>query len=532
MTEDHKTLVSLDTSDQQCPSPVPGPCLSDDDILVFVQGRTQGDGLDRVHTHLDVCDVCQRLVTEAAHALDDEPMSESGRPSWNAVFQPHAMIAKRYRIVRLVARGGMGEVYEAHDTALHERVAIKTVTSTSSDSAQAVRYLKAEVQLARRVSHPNVCRIYDLGTHVMERSAGEIYFLVMEFVEGECLGHRLRQFGALPTALAHSIAHQLLLGLRAAHQAGILHRDFKSDNVMLRRESNGSVTPVILDFGLAKALNENGDLASTRSHSQGMVGTISYMAPEQVEGEPLSTATDIYAFGVVWFEMLTGRLPFVRETPAASMMARLSERPAPPSSVNPRVPAAVDDLVLQCLSRRRADRFATADQVLEALANQLGGPPSAPPPRSHARRRGAFITLTVIAVLAVGGGMLWQEYRPPRQESPPGKLLGLASPKTRVIPAPSKSSPLVPTAPVTRPSDSAPPAASTVPVSPSRTRPAAQRPSRGATPQTAAVPNASASAIGTAMSLENRQPPPTPKEPDWLPIWSKDKGTEPPPVSD
>jgi serine/threonine protein kinase len=347
-------------------------CLSDDDILAFAKGEVHPQRMESVHSHLDSCAVCQQLLTEAARAIDASPISETARPSWNTVFQSGSMIARRYRVLRLIARGGMGEVYEAIDTALHERVALKTVTATHCDSLEAIRLLKAEVQLARRIGHTNVCRIFDLGTHVMEASRSEIQFLVMEYVEGECLGKKLRQSGALALEMAQAVAHQLLLGLAAAHQAGVLHRDFKSDNVMLRKESNGRMTAVILDFGLAKALNENGNTVTTRQlQVQAMVGTIGYMAPEQIEGEPLSAASDIYSFGIVWFEMLTGRLPFEGKTLAASAVARLHRLPKPPSHYNANVPKWIDDIVLRCLEREQAARFAAAEQVLAAL---LAGP--------------------------------------------------------------------------------------------------------------------------------------------------------------
>jgi serine/threonine protein kinase len=198
------------------------------------------------------------------------------------------------------------------------------------------------------------------------------------------------------------------LGLSAAHQAGILHRDLKSDNVMLRRESSGKLWPVILDFGLARALNEDGDMASSHSQSRVVAGTISYMAPEQIAGEPLSMATDLYAFGVVWFEMLTGQLPFDRDTPVASMMARFSLPPAAPSSLNAEVPAWVDEIVLRCMTRHRTDRYASAEEVLDEFASRLSSLPSS---RTASPRlwRGliAFTTLAIVgAVVAVGSDRL------------------------------------------------------------------------------------------------------------------------------
>jgi serine/threonine protein kinase len=401
MTEELKTLASVTSSHREREAPTSGLCLGTDEILAFVQGQIPDEGLEQVHAHVDECEACQCLVAEAAHALDSEPISESIRTSWNTVFQPSTIVGKRYRILRLVARGGMGEVYEAYDSALHERVALKTVTSTSCDNAQAVRYLKAEVQLARRISHPNVCRIYDLGTHQIEATGHEIYFLVMEFVEGECLGKKLRQGGAFPLDQAQSVAQQLLFGLRAAHDAGILHRDFKSDNVMLRTESDGKLTPVILDFGLAKAMNESGLIATTQS-SQAMVGTLGYMAPEQIEGAPLSTASDLYAFGVVWFELLTGKLPFDGDTPVATAMARLHRAPMAPSALNPNVPVWLDEVVLRCLRRHPAERFTTAEHVLEDWTRRRESQrvPTVVPARF--RRRSSFAPLAILAILVCG----------------------------------------------------------------------------------------------------------------------------------
>jgi serine/threonine protein kinase len=428
-----KTLTSF--LDASVPDVGLGPCLTDDEILAFVQGDVPEIKHDRVHAHVDECEVCQRLVAEAAHAVDAEPLNESERPSWNTVFQRNAMVGKRYRVLRLVARGGMGEVYEVYDTALQERVALKTVTSTACDSAQAMRLLKAEVQHARRISHPNVCRIYDLGVHVIEPSGAEIQFLVMEFVEGEVLGKKLRESGALPIELAQSIARQLLLGLRAAHQAGILHRDLKSDNVILRTEANGRITPVILDFGLAKALNESGHMATTQSQGHAMVGTIGYMAPEQIEGEPLSRASDLYAFGVVWYEMLTGRLPFEGSTIAASALARLHRDAEPPSSVNPSIPKGLDAIVLRCLSRRRDARYGTAEQVLEELASTVDAPQSQSPVTVRMPNRLRFVLAVALGAALGLGGLIWVNATPNASK--------LASPAK----APRRESPAIPSQP-------------------------------------------------------------------------------------
>lgn len=533
MNEELKTLPSPEDLRREHVAPTSGSCLSNDEILTFVQGQLAGNELSRLHSHVDACDVCQRLLVEAAHAVDAESMSESVRPSWNTVFQSNAVIGKRYRVLRLVGRGGMGEIYEAYDTALHERVALKTVTSTNCDSAQAVRYLKAEVQLARRISHPNVCRIYDLGTHVMDAPDGEICFLVMEFVEGECLGQRLRQSGAFSIELASSIAHQLLLGLHAAHQAGILHRDFKSDNVMLRHESNGRVTPVILDFGLARALNEHGIISATQSQGQSMVGTIGYMAPEQIEGEPLSTASDLYAFGVVWFELLTGKLPFEAETPVASAMARLHRSAVAPSSLNAKVPGWMDEIVLRCLNRHRSNRFATAEQVLDALSAAKAGLVSEPSQRVRTRRGSAFIGLSSLVAMAgiativltaakskpVPVIKIWSAKPPPLSRLvPPSRPLPVEAPSaTPRAEVPVASS---------RPAAATPASARRRVATSSQAEPPQKRaplPKAGTTALTAPEPALTTSASGTL--------PASPRKPDWLPIWSKKTGSESPAVA-
>jgi serine/threonine protein kinase len=334
--------------------------LNDDEVLDFAGGRISHEQLDAVHGHLDSCSVCQRLVSQAvrdpsASSADDE--DEEVR--WTPQFQSGDVVGRRYRVQRFVARGGMGEVYDAYDRDLQKRIALKTVLSTVVDGQRAVRRLKAEVQLAHRVSHPNVCRIYDIGTH--ELDGGRIlHFLTMEFVDGERLTSRLQR-GALPVADATHVVRQLLSGLSAAHAAGILHRDLKSDNIMLRPAPNEQVVAVILDFGLARTIEVDAHRMTTGASA--FVGTPCYMAPEQLEAGELSPASDIYAFGVIWFEMLTGRLPFSARAP----FERLRKAPPRPSSVAADVPASIDKIVLKCLERSPERRFRSPEEILVAL---------------------------------------------------------------------------------------------------------------------------------------------------------------------
>jgi len=344
-------------------------CLSDEDVLAFASGKLESSRHAEAHLHFDQCEVCQRLLSEAAHALATavtDPLLSVDELSWHTTFQPGSLVGQRYLIRHFIARGGMGEVYEAFDRDLQERVALKTVTATACDNLSAVRRLKAEVQLARRVSHPNVCRIYDFGTHVMPETGAQISFLTMEFVDGETLGQRVRLTGALPVEEARALARELLRGLSAAHEAGVLHRDFKSDNVMLRDEPAYGCSPLILDFGLARALDE-GSRQNSSSHPN-LLGTFGYIAPEQLQGRPHSTASDVYSFGIVWFEMLTGELPFASpSSPMGTALARLQKSAPAPSTKNPLVPSELDAIVLGCLRRSPKDRFRTAREVLDAL---------------------------------------------------------------------------------------------------------------------------------------------------------------------
>jgi serine/threonine protein kinase len=271
----------------------------------------------------------------------------------------------------------MGEVYEAFDLLLDERVALKTLASTVLDDDHAAFRFKGEVRLARRVTHPNVCRILEFGVHVRRGGPQEeesIPFLTMEFLSGETLAQRLGKRGSYTPEQALPLLRQVLAGLKAIHDAGIVHRDLKSENVFLVADPRGEERAVLMDFGLARAVD--GSVPTTMPHRLGgLAGTIDCMAPEQIHGGvPVGPAADVFAVGVLIFELLSGGRPFVRVPP----WQRLNE-PAPRlTSAAPQAPRAWEALVRRCLEQKPIDRFQKLDDLVAALPGQrLSGGPAA-----------------------------------------------------------------------------------------------------------------------------------------------------------
>ena len=346
------------------------PCLSDEQVLAFSEVSLPPEAMDSVNAHLDWCPTCQELVNAAVHDWDHPPASVASDRIWMATFGPRQMIAGRYRIERFLGRGGMGEVYAAFDTVLSDHVALKTVLSTSSDNPSAVKRLISEARLARRISHPNICRVHDVGVHEEHGRIDErLHFLTMEFIEGKRLAQILRA-GPLPLELGVRIARQILEGLDAAHRAGVLHRDLKSDNIMVK--GAGDATHItITDFGLSQALDAHA--RAMGGGRQERVGSLAYMAPEQILGHDLGPETDVFGFGVVLFEMLCGRLPFLAEgeNPRDMALRRLNAQAEPPSRYRSDIPPALETIVLRCLELGRDARFKSASEVLEAL-NEVG----------------------------------------------------------------------------------------------------------------------------------------------------------------
>ena len=280
-------------------------------------------------------------------------------------FPDGAVVAERYRILRLIAGGGMGDVYEAEDLELSSHVALKTLREDSTQDPHALELFKQEILLARKVTHPNVCRIFDVGWHrTAEGDAAQppVMFLTMELLRGETLADRIKRSGRLGQDEVRPLVRQVADALAAAHKAGIIHRDLKSSNIMLVASEEGP-RAVVMDFGLARSRTG----PAKASQPDVIQGTPGYMGPEQVEGRPTTPATDVYALGVVLYEVLTGRMPFTGDTPLTVALKRLSESPSPPRLHAPELSPEWERVILKCLDKEPSRRFQSPQEVAEAL---------------------------------------------------------------------------------------------------------------------------------------------------------------------
>ncbi|MBP7678449.1 MAG: serine/threonine protein kinase, partial [Thermoanaerobaculia bacterium] len=281
-------------------------------------------------------------------------------------FTAGDLVAGRYRVVRRLGAGGMGEVYEVEDLGLHETVALKTIRPELLGDEDVVRRFRREIQLARKVTHGNVCRIHDLVEVPGPNGTTEV-FLTMELLTGEPLDVLLRRRVRLAVGECAGLLKQVASGLAAAHQAGIVHRDFKPANVLVVPAEQGTSRAVITDFGLARAAGELQGASGSLTGSGQLLGSPAYMAPEQVTGRPITPATDVYAFGVAAYELLTGQRPFRGENALAVAMMRVREDPASPRSVEPSIPDAWERLILRCLRRDPSERYRDGEALLYAL---------------------------------------------------------------------------------------------------------------------------------------------------------------------
>ncbi|MEO6325266.1 MAG: serine/threonine-protein kinase [Thermoanaerobaculia bacterium] len=264
----------------------------------------------------------------------------------------------RYRYLGLLGRGGMGIVFKAEDADLDEVIAIKVLSSLfQADSDGLLARFKREISLNRKIKHPNVARLYDFGM------SGSLPFITMEFVEGLDLSRRLADSGPFTPSRATAVLRQIALGASAAHQAGIVHRDIKPQNIMV--DDDGAVA--ILDFGMARG--SGGPILTLRGEA---VGTPQYMSPEQARGQAMDARSDIYSIGVIAFELLTGRLLFDGDSPLEVAMRQVEDRVPSERLTEHAVPPALSAIILCCLEKSPEKRFQTAAD-LEAHLALLGG---------------------------------------------------------------------------------------------------------------------------------------------------------------
>ena len=410
-----------------------------------------------------------------------------------SAFTHGSLVGGRYEILSPLGRGGMGAVYRAHDRVLDETVALKVLRGDVASGPEMQRRFRSEIKLARRVAHPSVCRIYEYGED------GPRQYISMELIEGTNLKEVLKARGALPAEQAYGLAAQVADGLEAIHRVGIVHRDLKTLNVMI--DAHGAAK--VMDFGIAKRVAGEGTPAPSGSY---VVGSPEYMSPEQARGQPVDSRSDIYALGIIVFELFTGRVPFRGDTPVATLLMHLETPPPLEGPAAAAIPASVRPVLRKALAKDPADRYTSAREMADALRAARGAPPGGTAlPAASPTRRVALVALIVVAAMAVAAVALIHRERtgpgapPPETTVPPtttttpalGPTLSPAAPATPALAPPPGPSPRRLATPAPTPT-----------ASPSPTLPTS---TTGATPTP--VPPSAPTVVATATPSPSPSPP-------------------------
>jgi eukaryotic-like serine/threonine-protein kinase len=351
---------------------------------------------------------------DQATPLDDGGLAPSAsstrhRTGQFGPLEPGQQFGPRYRILRLLGMGGMGAVYEVHDNELNESVALKVIKFEAGGDSTAAheveRRFKQELLLARQVTHRNVVRIHDLG------EIDGIKYLTMSFIDGADLANVLRDLGQLEVRTALKLARQIASGLQAAHEAGVIHRDLKPANIMIDGDH-----AIIMDFGIARSSKSRQSAVAmtaaaysgSRQHTTmgAMIGTVDYMAPEQARGEPVDQRVDIYAFGLIFYDMLLGSRDALTGSlaPIDALMKRMEQAPAPVSTLRTEVPASLERVITTCVQPDREARYQSAEQLVAAL-DTLDEDAHPLPTMWHFTTR--LLAAAAVAVFALLGAVWW-----------------------------------------------------------------------------------------------------------------------------
>ena len=342
------------------------------------------------------------------------PRAASYDPALSRTLAPGTLLAGRYDIVLMLGEGGMGTVYKAKDVELDRLVAVKVIRGDLANDARTLARFKQELILARQITHKNVIRIFDLGTHE------GVKFITMEYVEGRDLSRVLEERRCTPDESAR-IVRQVCSALEAAHSENVIHRDLKPQNIMIDEAGRARV----MDFGLARSVEMSG-LTQTGA----MLGTPLYMSPEQAKGVPSDPRSDLFSLGIIFYELLTGIVPFKADTLWGTVLSRTQREPPPPISIDPSIPPKLSEIAAKCLSIDPAARYAGAREMgadLDAFLSQavtqtIVVPPVEAPPRKARRSRVAAGAIAAV-VLVAGGFWSWRYFQAPTGPHKPVTVL-------------------------------------------------------------------------------------------------------------